>query len=62
MNALPAPPTKLVHFLCILIGAAALGPLLWHLFGKPGLAIGLFLGVLLGRLLGRWVQHTFLEF
>jgi hypothetical protein len=56
------PPTRLVGFMCYMIGAGVVAPGLWQQFGKPGLVAGLLLGLLLGRLLGRWVRRTFLEF
>ena len=61
MNAVPEPPTKLVRFLCVLIGLGVAMPTCYRLLGKPGLVIALPLGAWLGWWLGSWVRRTFLE-
>ena len=61
MSAPPAPPTKLVRFLCVLIGLGVSMPTFYRLLGKPGLVIALPLGAWLGWRLGSWVRRTFLE-
>ena len=59
---MPAPPTKTVRFLCLVIGVAIVAPTMKQHWGKPGLFIGIFLGALLGWLIGWWVKRTFLDF
>jgi len=62
MSPVPAPPTRLIRLMGIVIGVALVAPPMKQHWGKPGLIIGLFLGALLGMLIGWWVKRTFLDF
>lgn len=56
------PPTRVLRFLCLVIGIAVLGSLGRQHFGKPGLYVGIFVGGLCGWVLGWWVKRSFLDF
>ena len=58
---MPAPPTKTVRFLCLLMGVGMFASLGKRHWGTPGLIAGLLLGAALGWLLGWWVKRTFLD-
>ena len=62
MSPVPAPPTKLVRFMGVVMGVAMVAPTMRQHFGKTGLIVGIFLGIVLGWLIGWWVKRTFLEF
>jgi len=58
---MPAPPTKTVRILCLLIGVGMFASLGKRHGGTPGLIVGLLVGAALGWLLGWWVKRTFLD-
>lgn len=56
------PPTRVVRFLCVVIGIAVFASQGKEHWGKPGMYVGVFVGGLAGWLLGWWVKRSFLEF
>ena len=62
MNAAPEPPTKLVRFLCVLIGLGVFMPFGYRAMHGPGVAVGVLIGATAGWALGGWVKRNFLEF